>query len=87
MNMSFFRNNVRKLSALVAACLIIPAMAYAGSDNGNGNGGQNNGNQNGKKKVPAVPEVNTTFVLIPVLGAVLLFSSAQALRKRSGETK
>jgi hypothetical protein len=86
MNMSFFRNNVRKLSALVAACLIIPAVAYAGSDNGNGNGGQNNGNQNGKNKVPAVPEVNTTFVLIPVLGAVLLFSSVQALRKRSGET-
>jgi hypothetical protein len=86
MNMSFFGNNVRKLSVLIAACLIVPAVAYAGSDNGNGNGGQNNGNQNGKKKVPAVPEVNTTFVLIPVFGAVLLFSSVQALRKRSGET-
>ena len=86
MNISFFRNHVRKLSALVAACLIIPAVAYAGSDNGNGNGGLNNGNQNGRNKPPAVPEVNTALVLIPVLGAVLLFSTVQALRKRSGET-
>ena len=85
MDVSFLRNHVRKLSALVAACLIIPAMAYAGSDNGNGNGGQNNGNQNGRHKVPAVPEVNTALVLIPVLGAILLFSSVKALRKISGE--
>jgi len=84
--MSIFslRNHVRKLSALVAACLIIPAIAYAGSDHGNG--GQNNGNHNGRHKPPAVPEVNPTLVLIPVLGAALLFSSVRALRKRSGET-
>jgi len=83
--MSIFslRNHVRKLSALVAACLIIPAIAYAG----NGNGGQSNGNhKGGGHKPPAVPEVNPTLVLIPVLGAALLLSTVQALRKRSGET-
>jgi hypothetical protein len=78
MNTSFLRNHVRKLSALVAACLIIPAVAYAGSDNGKGNGGKNSG----KGKVPPVPEVNTALVLIPVLGGVLLFSTIQALRRR-----
>lgn len=83
MNISFFRNNVRKLSTLVAACLVIPAVAYAGSDNGKGNGGHNNG----RGKVSSVPdETNTALVLIPVLGALVLFSSVQTLRKRSGET-
>jgi hypothetical protein len=80
MNISFFRNHVRKLSALVAACLLIPAVAFAQSDNGKG------GKSPGKGKVPPVPEVNTALVLIPVLGGVLLFSSIQALRRRSGGT-
>ncbi|HEX6564820.1 MAG TPA: hypothetical protein VF020_11080 [Chthoniobacterales bacterium] len=87
MNISFFRNNVRRLSTLVAACLVIPAVAYAGSDNGKGNGGQNNGHHHGRGKVSSVPdETNTALVLIPVLGALVLFSSVQTLRKRSGET-
>ena len=73
---------------MVAASLILPALAYAGTDNGKGNDGQNNGNQYGKTKngdpgVSSVPEANPAIVLIPFVGAVLLFSSLQLLRLRA----
>jgi hypothetical protein len=84
----FPRNHIRKICALVAASLILPALAYAGTDNGKGNDGQNNGNQYGKTKngdpgVSSVPEANPAIVLIPFVGAVLLFSSLQLLRLRA----
>jgi hypothetical protein len=41
-------HSISKVCALVAATLIIPALAYAGTDNGKGNDGQNNGKQNGR---------------------------------------
>ena len=64
-----------KFCALLAATLIIPMLAYAGTDNGKGNGGQNNGRQYGQdKNVPVVPEVNSVWVLLPFTGAVLLLS-------------
>jgi hypothetical protein len=72
-------NRIGKVCALVAATLVLPFMAYAGTDNGKGNGGQNNGNQYGHDKgdrsVPVVPEANAGWVLIPFVGAVLLFSA------------
>ena len=54
---------VCKICALVAATLILPALAYAGTDNGKGNNGQNNLNQYGKDNndpsISAVTEANT----------------------------
>jgi hypothetical protein len=64
-----------KICALVAATLILPMLAYAGTDNGTGNNGKNNGRQYGHdKNVPVVPEVNPVWVLLPFTGAVLLLS-------------
>jgi hypothetical protein len=73
---------------VAAASLILPGLALAGTDKGKGNDGQNNGNQNGKTKngdpgVSSVPETNPVIVLIPFVGAVLLVSSLQLLRRRS----
>jgi hypothetical protein len=61
-------NNIPKILAVVAASLILPGLALAGTDNGKGNGYQNNGNQNGKgdhrdPSVSSVPEANPGIVL------------------------
>ena len=64
---------ISKLCALLAATATLSTLAYAGTDNGKGNDGQNNGQQNGHKD-PVVPEVNTVWVLVPIAGAVLLYS-------------
>ena len=66
-------NRIRKVCALVAATLILPALAHAGTDNGKGNNGQKNGDQNGQ--VPLVPEANIGWVLVPFFGPMLLFST------------
>ena len=70
---------LRNVCALVAVTLI-PALAYAGTDNGKGNNGQNNGQQNGHK-IPVVPEANPALVLVPFFGAVLLFASRNLFAK------
>src|SRR5438132_14039781 len=44
------QNRFPKIFAVVAASLMLPGLALAGTDNGKGNNGQNNGNQNGKTK-------------------------------------
>jgi hypothetical protein len=75
-------NGISKVCALVAATLIIPALAYAGTDNGKGNDGQN-GKQNSRDKIPVVPEANAGWVLIPFVGAVLLFSCRQFSRAKA----
>jgi len=72
--------------ALAAAMLILPALAYAGTDNGKGNGGQNNGNQYGRN-IPVVPEANTGIVLIPFFGAILLFSAYRLFRAKADCTE
>jgi hypothetical protein len=84
----FQYKHLRRICALVAVSLILPALAYAGTDNGKGNDGQNNGNQHGKTdkgdpSVSSVPEANPAIVLIPFVGAVLLVSSLQLLRLRA----
>jgi hypothetical protein len=76
-------NHLRKAFALVAATLILPALAFAGTDNGKGNGGENNGNQNGRDHFPVVPEVNVGWVLVPFVGAVLFFSARQLFRDKA----
>jgi hypothetical protein len=80
-------HHIRKIFALAAATLILPALAHAGTDNGfKGNGGQNNGNQYGKDKgdapVISTPEPNTAIVLIPFLGAVLVVGSVHLWRRQ-----
>ncbi len=80
------RDHLSKVCALVAAALILPVLAFAGTDNGNGNNGQNNGNQHGKVTDPpvsAVPEANAGWVLIPFFGIVLLFSARQLFRGKA----
>lgn len=73
-----------KVCALVAATLILPALAFAGTDNGKGNNGQNNGQQNGHK-IPVVPEANPAWVLVPFFGAVLLFASRNLFAKKANK--
>jgi hypothetical protein len=80
------KDQIRKICALVAASLILPALAYAGTDNGKGNNGQNNGNQYGKVQSTSVrplPEANAAWVLVPIVGAVLLFSWRRLTRAKA----
>jgi hypothetical protein len=81
------QSRVAKVLAVVAASLILPGLTLAGTDNGKGNDGQNNGNQYGKggkgPTISAVPEANTGIVLIPFVGAVLLFSLLQVSRMKA----
>jgi hypothetical protein len=54
-------------------------------DNGKGNDGENNGrgNDKGERQIPVVPEANAAWVLIPFLGAVLLYSSRHLFRPKA----
>ena len=86
---------VRTLSALVAASIALPALAYADHDNGRGNHwradndehharGDNDKHQ-GNQQIPVVPEANAAWVLIPFVGAVLLFSARNLFRGKVAE--
>jgi hypothetical protein len=78
---------LRKLPALVAASLILPALAYA-DRNDHGRGDNDNhqerggGGRQGDPRVSSVPEPNTAWVLIPFMGAVLLFGSMNLWRQQ-----
>jgi hypothetical protein len=81
---------VRKVCAAGVATLMLSVLAHAapgapGVSNGNGNGDQNGNNPHlGSGPVPVVPEANTGLVLIPVMAAVLFFSTRRVwLAKRS----
>ena len=76
MSSSRSRYHLRKVCALLAATLILPALAYAGTDNGN---------QNGRDEIPVVPEANAGWVLIPFFGVVLLFSARQLFRAKANQ--
>jgi hypothetical protein len=81
-----FHKRISKVCALLLATALLPVLAYAGTDNGNGNGGQNNGNQNGHNKgdVPTVPDGGPGIVLmITAFGAVLLFGAIQRSRTKA----
>ena len=68
------QNRVRKVCAVVAAALILPALAYAdGNDQG-----QNNNNQGG-----SVPDGGPGIVLLfTTFGAMLLFSARRPSRAK-----
>jgi hypothetical protein len=79
-----FVNRLGKFCAFAVAILILPAMAFAGHDNGKGNDFQNNGKGNDSDgHISVVPEANTGWVLIPFVGAVLLFSWRQFTRAKA----
>jgi hypothetical protein len=81
---------LRKVCALAAASLILPALAYADRDNDKGDHGrgdndkhQERGGQDGDPRVSSVPEANTAWILIPFMGAVLLFSTRHLFPKKA----
>ena len=84
------KSRVRILSALIAASIVLPALAYAGHDNdknsdrGNNRKGDND-KRHGDPHVSAVPEANAGWVLIPFMGAVLLFSARNLFRENVAE--
>jgi hypothetical protein len=64
-----------KVGALAGAILILPVLAYAGHDQDKRGDNDDNKGDRGDRHIPVVPEANAGWVLIPFLGAVLLFSS------------
>ena len=92
MNLPQLKNPVPKVLPVAAISSTIPGLALLGTllgtDKGKGNDGQDKGNHTGKTNdgdpvVSSVPEANPAIVLIPFVGAVLLFSSLQLLRLRA----
>jgi hypothetical protein len=86
-------HRLRKVCALAAASLILPALAYADRDNDRGNHwrGDNDehhgsgGERQGDPRISAVPEANAGWVLVPFMGAVLLFSARKLFREKATE--
>jgi hypothetical protein len=84
---------IPKVCALVTASMILPALAYADHDNGKWNKGDKDEHRwsdhdtdKGRDKgVPAVPETNAGWVLVPIFGAVLLLSARDLLRLRAAQ--
>ena len=86
------RIRFRKVCALVTAALVLPALAYAehkavqwdkGDKDDQGAKGEKGGK--GDPKVSSVPEANTAWVLLPFMGAVLLFSARHLIPKKATE--
>ena len=67
---------IGKFCALIVAALVLPVLARAGTDNGNGNVGQNNGKQNGHDKVATVADAKgpAIVLLAATIGTILLFT-------------
>ena len=84
---SLLHNHLRKTCALVAVSLIIPALAYADRDHDRDNNRDNHEQRGGDRDqaghIPVVPEANAGWVLIPFVGAVLLFSWRQFSRAKA----
>ena len=89
-----FHNLIRKACVLTAVTLILPALAYADRDNDRDNDRDHDrdlnrdyheqrGDRDRDKHIPVVPEANAGWVLIPFVGAVLLFSWRQCSRGKA----
>jgi hypothetical protein len=81
------KSRVHNVCALVVASLILPAMAFADRDhdrdNVRDNHEQRGGDRDRDDHIPVVPEANAGWVLIPFVGAVLLFSWRQFNRAKA----
>jgi uncharacterized membrane protein len=75
MTYSRLHSQFRKIFALLAAILILPSLAPAGQ------------NGTGQDNVSKSPDANTGIVLIPLVGAVLVFSAFQLLRAKAAPKK
>jgi hypothetical protein len=84
---SRLHNHLRKTCVLVAATLILPALAYADRDHDRDNNRdgheQRGGHRDRDDHIPVVPEANAGWVLLPFVGAVLLFSWRQLSRAKA----
>jgi hypothetical protein len=87
---------LRKIFIIVAASLILPALTHAKDiqwDNGDkGDKGEKSDKddrggrgEKGDPRVSSVPETSTAWVLLPFVGAVLLFSTRQLFLKKATE--
>jgi hypothetical protein len=82
-----------KVFALVAASLILTSLAYADNDNDRsihwrGDNDEHHGSGGERKEDPrisAVPEANAGWVLVPFMGAVLLFWARKFIREKTNE--
>jgi hypothetical protein len=90
-NMIKIHNRLGKVSALAAVTLMLPALAYADRDHDRGNNRDNDdheqrgGNRDRNDHIPVVPEATAGWVLIPFVGAVLLFSARHLFRGKVTE--
>jgi hypothetical protein len=75
-----FHNRIGKVCALAAATLILPVLAYAQNTGGN-QGGNTGGNQGNNP--PRAPEANAGWVLVPIVGAALFFSTRRLFRSKA----
>ena len=90
---NFHSRRIRKICALVTASMILPVLAYADHDSGKWNMGDkdehrwsdHDTDKGRDKSVPVVPETNAGWVLVPFLGAVLLFSARKLFRPRAAQ--
>jgi hypothetical protein len=80
-------NDTRKVCALAAVTLILPALAYAERSDHDRDKDRDSHEQRGgdrdDRAIPVVPEANAGWVLIPFVGAVLLFSWRQFARAKA----
>jgi hypothetical protein len=81
---------IRKIFIIVAASLTLPALAHAKDiqwdkgDKGEKSDKDGRG-EKGDPRVSSVPEANTAWVLLPFVGAVLLFSTRQLFLRKATE--
>jgi hypothetical protein len=87
---------LRKIFIIVAASLILPALTHAKDiqwdkgdkgDKGEKSDKDDRGGrgEKGDPRVSSVPEASTVWVLLPFVGAVLLFSTRQLFLKKATE--
>ena len=90
---------LRKIFIIVAAGLMLPALTHAKDiDWGKGDkgekgdkwdkddkGGEGHKGDKGDPRVSSVPEANTAWVLLPFVGAVLLFSARHLFPRKVTE--
>jgi len=80
------KSRVRILSAVVVASIALPALAYADRDKDRDNHWRgDNDDRHGDPHISAVPEANAGWVLVPFMGAVLLFSARKLFREKAIE--
>jgi hypothetical protein len=78
--MKYALSHVGKVCALAVASLILPTLAFADHDKEKGDKGDKD---KGGKHIPVVPEANAWIVLIPFVGAVLLFSARRLSQSKA----